>query len=83
MNSSELILIIVVIVIIVGLQVGLKRIKKPLQHYLKIIAAIGLLMLIWIFGEKNHIPMRIILSVITLASLYKEFLSMRTKHPNS
>ena len=74
---NEVLLLIVVIILLFGLQILLTRIKKPLSGYIKISASIGLLLLIWLFGNDSGIPIRVILSVLMLSNVYREFLSLQ------
>ena len=74
---TEILLLIVVVILLFGIQILLTRIKKPLSGYIKISASIGLLLLIWLFGNDSGIPIRVILSVLMLSNVYREFLSLQ------
>ena len=73
----EIFLLAIVIVLLVGLQLLAGRINNPLLLYLKASAAIALLLLVWLFGKDNNIAVRVILSVLVLTSVYKEYLASR------
>ena len=80
---NEILLVIVVIVLLLGFQLIFVRIiKKPLLHYIRILSAIALLILIWLFAKDSNIPVRIILSIIALSSVYKEFRSLKEFRSN-
>ena len=74
---NEMLLLIVVIVLIFGIQILVKRINKPISCYVRISASIGLLLLIWLFGNDSGIPIRVILSVLALSNVYREFLYLQ------
>jgi hypothetical protein len=52
--------------------------KKPpvFDRYIKISAAIALLILAWLFSDNNLIGPKIILSLLALTSLFKEAASL-------
>ena len=74
---NEIILSIVVIVILLGSQFLINRIRRPLLFYIRILSAIALLLLIWLFGGDSNIPVRVILSVIALTSIYSGYLTLK------
>jgi hypothetical protein len=80
---SEIILVFVFVAILFGLQVFTKQIKKPLIHYIKISAALAMLILLWIFGGNGNIPLKVILSVLMVTSLYREYLSIKKLQENN
>jgi hypothetical protein len=74
---NEIFLLIVVVGILFGLHFLINRIKKPKLQYLKILVAIALLLLIWIFDRNGHFGPKLILSAIALSVLFKEFFFIR------
>ena len=74
---SEVIIIAVVIVLLLFPQFLIKRIKKPLSVYIKIVSAIAFLVLIWFFGDDGKWAVKVILSAVMLTVLYKEYLSIK------
>ncbi len=74
---SEIILVVIVLVILFGAQVLVNKIKRPLLHYIRIFAAIALILFVWIFGTEGSISVKVILSALVLTSLYKEYISIR------
>lgn len=83
MNMNEIILIVVFVIILFGLQLFTKQIKKPLIHYIKISAALAMLILIWIFGGTGNIPFKAILSILVVTSLYREYLAIKKLQSNN
>lgn len=74
---NEAILFTAVVMILLFAQFSISRIKKPLSHYIKIISAIALLVLIWIFGNEGKLPVKVILTVLMLTALYRQFVSLK------
>jgi hypothetical protein len=74
---NEAILFTTVVMTLLFAQFLINRIKKPLSHYLKIISAIALLILVWVFGDEAKLPVKVILTTIMLTVLYKEYLSIK------
>ena len=74
---NEVILIIIVLIVIMGSKFLMSRQKKPSLNYTRIIAAIALLVLIWFFGEGAPIGSRMILTVIALTSMGREYSSLK------
>lgn len=77
MNINEILLIIVVVMIFLGSKLVINQIKKPLLYYVKISAAIVLLVLVWVFGEKNDFYLKGLMSVIVLSSIFRDFFSLK------
>lgn len=79
-HMNELFLVIIVIGLLFGTQFILRKAKRPLLSYIKIFAAIVLLVLIWVFGGESRIFVKVILSAIALTSIFKELISLRKFH---
>jgi len=82
-NMNELILFILVVAILIGSQFLVARIRKPLANYIGISAAIFLLLLVWLFSGHNNNGPRIVLSILAISTIVKEYLSIRKLRPNS
>ena len=74
---TEYVLLGVVLLILIGTHFLLKKIKNPSLFYIKLITAIGLILLIWLYNPEKNKAIRIVMTVIVAASLYKEYLSMK------
>lgn len=74
---NEIILFIVVIAVLFGSQVLIRQIKRPLLHYIRILAAIALILFVWLFSRDGSIPVKVILSIIGLTGIYKGYLSIK------
>lgn len=74
---NEITLIIIVVIILLGLQLLTNNIKRPKLDYVNIIGAVCLLILIWFFGEGSNIPVRVILTILALGSIYKAYVSLK------
>ena len=79
---NEVMLIVVVVVLIIGVQLLVARLKKPLLNYVKIIAAIGILILIWVFGGDSSFGPKLILSALALTTLWREYFSLKKLQDN-
>jgi uncharacterized membrane protein YjjB (DUF3815 family) len=74
----ELVLIIVFLAILIGGQLLITRVRKPLVYYIKICSALGLLVLVWLPGDAGSSPaVKVIISAIALTSLYTGFASLK------
>jgi hypothetical protein len=74
----EVILIIVFLAILVGGQLLINRVRKPLVYYIKICSALGLLVLVWLPGDAGGNPaVKVIISAIALTSLYTGIISLK------
>ncbi len=79
---NEIILLVVVIVLLFGTQFLLRNVKSPLQQYIRITAAIVLLLLAWVFSNvDNNYGSRIIISIIAITSAIKEIIFLRKLQP--
>ena len=77
---NEIILFIIVIIVLVGSQFLLKGIKAPTIHYVRIFAAVVLLLLIWLSKHNGTTPIKIIISSVVVSYAIKEiYLIRRTK----
>jgi hypothetical protein len=81
-SMNEIILIIIFLAILFGLQIVINQIKKPLVYYVRISSAIALVLLVWLFGGDNNIPVKVILSVLALTGLYNGYLSIKKIQSN-
>jgi len=79
---SELILFFVVATLLLLSQLLIRRLKKPLQHYIRIATSIALLILIWFFGGNSNIPTKAILSAVVLTVIYKEYMTLKKAGTN-
>ena len=80
-SMNEIILVIIFLAILLGLPFLINRIKKPLVYYIRILFAIALLPLVWLFSEDGNIGLKIILSVLALTSLYRGYFSIKRFKP--
>jgi hypothetical protein len=83
MTITEILLIVVSIIILIGIHLLIKRVKRPYQNYIRIGSAVVLLLLAWVFKGDGGIGPKLILSAVAISSLYKEYLALRTPHPNN
>jgi hypothetical protein len=59
------------------IQFFLFRIKEPAAHYVKILAGIGLLLLVWIDNSNAPFGPKLILTSIAFSIIWKEYLSLK------
>jgi hypothetical protein len=74
---NEIILVIVVVTLMLVIQVALKKMRKPILLWVRVVAALLLMILVWICSDKENIPVKALLSIVVLSSLYKEFFSKK------
>ncbi len=73
---NEILLVILVLIALVGTHFLVRKLSQKSRFYLKLASAVLLLLLIWLTYNNEHLPFRILLSVLALSSLYKELLSL-------
>ena len=64
-------------VIALTIQSFLFKIKEPAAHYAKMLAAILLLLLVWIGNEENPFGPKLILTSFAFSILWKEYFSLK------
>jgi cell division protein FtsB len=74
---NEITLFIIVIIILILPQFLMRENKKPSVVYIRIISAIALLILVWVFGDEGKLSVKLILSALILTSLHKQFVSLK------
>jgi hypothetical protein len=78
---NEIILFFAVAAVIIAAQFLMKGLEKPLLTYIRVFAAIGILILIWAFNAEGRLGVKIILSALMLSVLFKEY-SNKKRQPN-
>jgi len=79
---NELVLFIVVASILLISQMLVSKFKKPMLHYIRISVSIALLVLVWFFSGDHHIPIKVVLSAISLTVLYREYINLKKAKAN-
>jgi hypothetical protein len=74
---NESILFLVVAVLLFSTQIAFRQVKKPMVFYVRILAALTLLLFVWIINKNSNLAPKILLSAIALTSLYKEYISAK------
>jgi len=74
---NEILLVIITIALLVLPQFLMPVVKKSTSKYIKIVATVILLTLVWVFGNEGKWPVKIILSAIAMTALLKEYLSQK------
>jgi hypothetical protein len=70
---NEILLFSAVVVIIIVASYLTNKINKPAVFYVRIIAAITLVLFIWLTSENSAKYIKIVITVIALSSIVKEF----------
>ena len=74
---TETILIIIFAIVLFGGYFLLRKVPKPASSYIKILMAIGILILIWFdWDEKNRAP-QYILTALAVANIIMSFFELR------
>jgi hypothetical protein len=71
MTTNEILLIVVFIALLIIPSWLLKRIKQPLNTYIKLASGLLLLILIWFFADKGSLPLKGIMTIVVLSSAIK------------
>ena len=74
---NEIILFATFIILLIGIYLLSNQLKKPILNYTRIIAAIALLVLIWVFGRGTPVGPRILLTGIAITAIWREYFSSR------
>ncbi len=79
MTFNEIVLISVIVALLIIPPLFVKRIRQPLNTYVKLTIGLLLLILVWVFAGEGSLPLRIIITAIVIKSAlktikeYKEF----------
>ena len=73
----ELILAVFVIGILIGANLLVQRIKSPAAFYIRLVAFIILMGLLWGIDPLEKVPIKTIITSLVLFGLYKEFLTSK------
>lgn len=74
---NEAMLFITVIMVMISMRFITTRLKSPLLNYTRMLAAIGLLILIWIFSPESSVGPKLILSGLALTTIGRELFDLR------
>jgi accessory gene regulator protein AgrB len=76
----ETVLLMAFVIVVLCAHLFISKIKGPLQNYIKLAAAISLLVLVWIFSPPESKQLaKLILSVIALITIWKQYQNLRTR----
>lgn len=71
MTLNEILLIVAVMTVLIIPYLIMKRIKQPMNTYIRLISGLLLLVLVWFFGNENSVPIKIILTAIIVSGAIK------------
>lgn len=80
---NEVILVLLVIFVSLGTYLLSRGTKRPLPNYVRIIVATTLLIFIWIFARHSNVVPRVLLTILMLMSILREYFLLKRRHlPN-
>ncbi|HEY0750077.1 MAG TPA: hypothetical protein VGD26_02910 [Chitinophagaceae bacterium] len=68
---NEVLLIVAMVMLILLPKYLLERVSKPAQSYIRIIAAVLFMALVWLGADKEQMGLKIFLTIVVLASVTK------------
>ena len=68
---NEVLLLVAMVILLVVLKFFLQRISQPAQTYIKIIAALILITLVWLGADKEQWGWKLLLTIVVVASVSK------------
>ena len=75
-DMNELILVIAVIAALFAINFFVRRTRQPLLSYIKILACVGLLLIVWLFKTDSSIIPKMVLSFIAAVGIVKSFFTL-------
>jgi low temperature requirement protein LtrA len=67
MSPGEIVLIVGALIVLIIPQVFLKRVRQPLNTYIKWISGLLLLILVWFFDPENSLRMKLAMTAFVIA----------------
>ncbi|MCW3112826.1 MAG: hypothetical protein JWR18_1222 [Segetibacter sp.] len=67
MSPGEIVLIVGALIVLIIPQVFLKRVRQPLNTYIKWISGLLLLILVWFFDPENSLRMKFAMTAFVIA----------------
>lgn len=74
---NEVLLLIAMVILLVIPKFFLQRISQPAQTYIKIIAALILILLVWLGADKEQWGWKLLLTIVVIASISKSLKELR------
>jgi hypothetical protein len=71
MTVNEILLMVVFIALLIIPSWLLKRIKQPLNTYIKLASGLLLLILIWFFADKGSLSLKGLMTIVVVSSMIK------------
>jgi hypothetical protein len=71
MTLNEILIIVAFIAVLVIPSLFLKRLRQPLNTYIKLTSGLLLLILVWFFGDEGSLPIKVIMTTIVVSSAIK------------
>ncbi len=71
MTLNEVLLILAGLTVLIIPTLILKRIRQPLNTYIKLTSGLFLLILVWFFADHNALPYKVIISTVVIAGAVK------------
>jgi uncharacterized membrane protein YoaK (UPF0700 family) len=68
---GEFLLIIVFIAAVIMASILLKRVRQPINTYIRLTSGLLLLILVWFFANEGSLSLKIIMTVIVVSSAIK------------
>lgn len=65
---NEILLIIVIIAMLIIPPVVLKRLRQPINIYIKLSTGLLLLILVWFFADESSLPIKILMTTVIVSS---------------
>jgi 4-hydroxybenzoate polyprenyltransferase len=67
MSPGEIVLIVGALIVLIIPQVFLKRVRQPLNTYIKLLSGLLLLILVWFFDPENSLRMKFAMTAFVIA----------------
>jgi hypothetical protein len=71
MTLNEILLITGVMTVLIIPYLLMKRIKKPINTYIRLTSGLLLLILVWFFASDSPLPIKVIMTIIVVSSAIK------------
>ena len=71
MTWNEILLIVAFIATLIIPSLLLKRIRQPLNTYIKLATALLLLLLVWFFVNEGSLPIKLLMTIVVVSSAIK------------
>ena len=70
---NEVLLLVAMVILLLLPNLLLKRVQQPTQLYIRIIAAIILIILVWLFADNDRLGIKLFLTIVVAGSVYKSW----------